>query len=164
MTIPVKDLYVAQANQPGIVSEHRDGENIISRKADGAVAFGRGVKDTATDGEATVFNSSTGVFSGVALYAPQAAGVDSQTYNDLEDMAVLRAGVVSVYSSEAVDPTSDVRVLHTASGSLNAGDFRKTAIATATAKINGARWAEKTTASGYAKLELFGGETITADT
>ncbi len=164
MAIPTKDLYVAQANQPGIVSEHRDGENIITRKADGAIGFGKAVEDTATDGEATVFNSASGIFSGVALYAPQAAGVDSQTYNDLEDMAVLRAGVVSVYSDEAVNPTADVRIVHTASGALAVGNFRKTAVATATTKLNGARWAEKTTAAGYVKLELFGGETVTADT
>lgn len=163
MAIPVKGLYTAEANKPGIVAEHRDGENIISRVTAGAIRFGSGVRDT-TAGEAAAFDSSSGVFSGVALYSPSAAGVDSQTYNDEEDCAVLRAGVVTVYSDEAVDPTSDVRCVHTTSGGLSVGDFRKTALATKTAKINGARWAEKTTAAGYVKLELFGGETITADT
>lgn len=162
MPIPLKDLYVGQANQPGVVSEHRQGENVITRVTDGAIGFGKAARDT-SDGKASVFNSASGIFSGVALYAPQAGGVDSQQYEDAEESSILRAGVVTVYSDEAVDPTSDVRAIHTASGSLNPGDFRKTAIATATSKIVGARWAEKTTAAGYVKLEIFGGETVTAD-
>lgn len=163
MPIPLKGLYQAQANQPGIVAEHRQGENIITRITGGAIGFGRGVLDTSA-GEATVFNSSAGVFSGVALYAPQAAGVDSQTYNDEEEASILRAGVVVVNSDEVVDPSAEVHCIHTTVSGLNVGDFRATAIATKTSLITGARWAEKTTTAGYSKLELFGGETTTADT
>jgi hypothetical protein len=163
MPIPLKDYYEAQANQPGIVSEHRSGESIITRVCDGAIGFGRGVIDE-TDGESTVFDTAAGIWSGVALYAPQAAGVDDQTYNDGEEASVLRAGVVTVYSGEAVNPAADVRCIHTTVSGFTVGDFRATAIADKTSKINGARWAETTTAAGYVKLELFGGETVTADT
>lgn len=87
-------------------------------------------------------------------------------YPNTEMVNVLSKGVAWVYVTEAValgDPVRFWNATHTVTGSL-VGRFAKTAVATKTTLVTGARWLSETTAAGLVLLELnIPASTFTAD-
>lgn len=89
-------------------------------------------------------------------------------YPDKETVNVVSKGVVWVYSVEAVALGDAVRFFKADHSGTTAGAFLgrfgKTAVATKTVAIAGARWVSETTAAGLVLLELdIPGQTYTAD-
>jgi hypothetical protein len=77
---------------------------------------------------------------------------------------VANEGAVAVYVTGAVNPTSIVRVLHTASGTGKAGQFSHAFASGRTVRLSNARFLTSTTSSGLAVLELNGPSfTLSAD-
>ena len=77
---------------------------------------------------------------------------------------VANEGAVAVYVHGAVNPSTPVRVIHTASGSEYAGQFRAAAVSGRTAVLSNARYLTSTTGNGLAVLELNGPSfTLTAN-
>jgi hypothetical protein len=89
-------------------------------------------------------------------------------YPDKETVNVVSKGVVWVYTVEAIALTDAVRFYKadysgTTTGAY-LGRFGKTAVATKTIAVAGARWLSKTTGAGLVLLELdIPGQTYTAD-
>jgi hypothetical protein len=74
-------------------------------------------------------------------------------------------GAVAVYVHGAVNPSTVVRVIHSASGVEYAGQFRAAAVSGRTATLSNARYLTSTTGSGLAVLEVNGPSfTLTANT
>jgi hypothetical protein len=89
-------------------------------------------------------------------------------YADKETVNVVSKGVVWVYSVEAVALGDAVRFYKADYSGTTAGAFLgrfgKTAVATKTVAVAGARWVSETTAAGLVLLELdIPGQTYTAD-
>jgi hypothetical protein len=79
-------------------------------------------------------------------------------------MNVASEGAVAVYVHGAVNPSTVVRVVHTATGVKYAGRFNNAAIAGKTAVLSNARYLTTTTGDGVAILELNGPSfTLTGD-
>jgi hypothetical protein len=133
-------------------------------------------------GNAVIFNSggtadaSAKTVSGTAL---PLAGVNVLTYVDetaldganrpgvkaTQAMNVANEGAVAVYVHGTVSPATAVRVIHTASGTLVAGQFAATSVSGKTALVSNARYLSSVTGSGLAILELNGPSlALTADT
>lgn len=84
---------------------------------------------------------------------------------DRQLMNALRRGAVVVYVHGAVDPSTVVRVIHTASGVQYAGQFSAAAVSGRTATLSNAAYLSKTSGSGLAVLDLNGPNfTLTANT
>lgn len=81
----------------------------------GSVPFGHGVKD-GTDGEtqATLFNSASAVFRGVAM--DRIGTVDREKYGAGEGIDIRESGLVTAVVLEAVSPGDPVRIRHTGAG------------------------------------------------
>lgn len=89
-------------------------------------------------------------------------------YPDKETVNVVSKGVVWVYSVEAIALGDAVRFYKADYSGTTAGAylgrFGKTAVATKTIQVAGARWVSETTAGGLVLLELdIPGQTYTAD-
>lgn len=83
---------------------------------------------------------------------------------DRQLMNVVRRGAVVVYVHGGVDPSTPVRVIHTASGVQYAGQFSASAVSGRTALVSNAAYLSKTTGSGLAVLDLNGPNfTLTAN-
>jgi hypothetical protein len=83
---------------------------------------------------------------------------------DRQLMNVLRRGAAVVYVHGAVDPSTPVRVIHTASGVQYAGQFSASAVSGRTALLSNAAYVSRTTGSGLAVLDLNGPNfTLTAN-
>jgi hypothetical protein len=77
---------------------------------------------------------------------------------------VANQGAVAVYVTGAVNPTSPVRVLYSASGTGQAGQFSHAFASGKTVRLSNARFLTSTTGSGLAVLELNGPSfTLSAD-
>ena len=77
---------------------------------------------------------------------------------------VANEGAVAVYVTGAVNPTSPVRVLYSASGTGKAGQFSHAFASGKTVRLSNARFLTSTTGSGLAILELNGPSfTLSAD-
>jgi len=77
---------------------------------------------------------------------------------------VANEGAVAVYVHGAVNPSTVVRVIHTATGVKYAGQFTAAAIAGKSAVLSSARYLNSVTGSGLAILELNGPSfTLTGD-
>lgn len=94
-----------------------------------------------------------------ALDANNRPGVkDEQVLN------VANEGAVAVYVTGAVTPASPVRVLYSASGTGQAGQFSHAFASGKTVRLSNARFLTSTTGSGLAVLELNGPSfTLSAD-
>jgi hypothetical protein len=94
--------------------------------------------------------------------------VDGNSRPGVKDEQVLNVaneGAVAVYVYGAVNPSTTVRVIHTASGSEYAGRFRATSVSGRTAVLSNARYLTSTTGNGLAIVELNGPSfALTADT
>ena len=83
---------------------------------------------------------------------------------DKQALNVANEGAVAVYVHGAVNPSTPVRVIHTASGTERAGQFRAAAASGRTAVLSNARYLTSTTGSGLAVVELNGPSfTLTAN-
>ena len=79
-------------------------------------------------------------------------------------MNVASEGAVAVYVHGAVNPSTAVRVIHTATGTKYAGRFNNAVISGKTAVLSNARYLTTTTGDGVAILELNGPSfTLTGD-
>jgi hypothetical protein len=77
---------------------------------------------------------------------------------------VANEGAVAVYVTGAVNPSSVVRVLYSASGTGKAGQFSHAFASGRTVRLSNARYLSSTTGSGLAILELNGPSfTLSAD-
>jgi hypothetical protein len=77
---------------------------------------------------------------------------------------VANEGAVAVYVTGAVNPSSVVRVLFSASGTVKAGKFSHAFASGKTVRLSNARFLSATTGSGLAILELNGPSfTLSAD-
>ena len=122
----------------------------------------------------TVANSATTI-SGAS---DTVLGVNVLTYVDETDvngdgrpgvkldqvMNVANEGAVAVYVTGAVNPSSIVRVLYSASGTGKAGQFSHAFASGKTVRLSSARYLSSTTGAGLAILELNGPSfTLSAD-
>jgi len=87
----------------------------------------------------------------IALNADGRPGVKTQQVQNIAS-----EGAVAVYVTGAVNPTSTVRVLYSASGTGKAGQFSHAFASGRTVRLSGARYLSTTTSSGLAILELNG--------
>lgn len=156
----------------GQLSDIRD--NTIGtyiNETNGVIAFGN-VVAYASGG--TVANSAkalggvgeTVVGVNVLTYVDETA-LDANDRPGVKDEQVLNVaneGAVAVYVYGAVDPSTPVRVIHTASGTEYAGRFRAAAVSGRTAVLSNARYLTSTTGDGLAIVELNGPSfTLTAN-
>jgi len=138
----------------------------------GVVAFGNllvwNSGSTVADSARTI-SGTTGTVVGLNIltYVDETAR-DANSRPGVKDrqlMNVLRQGAAVVYVHGAVDPSTVVRVIHTASGVQYAGQFSASAVSGRTATLSNAAYLSKTTGSGLAVLELNGPTfTLTANT
>ena len=83
---------------------------------------------------------------------------------DEQVLNVANEGAVAVYVTGAVTPASPVRVLYSASGTGQAGQFSHAFASGKTVRLSNARFLTSTTGSGLAVLELNGPSfTLSAD-
>jgi hypothetical protein len=79
-------------------------------------------------------------------------------------MNVLNEGAVAVYVHGSVNPSTSVRVIHTATGVKYAGQFSSALISGKTGVLSNARYLSSVTGSGLAIVEFNGPSfTLTAD-
>jgi hypothetical protein len=103
----------------------------------------------------------------VLTYVDETA-LDSDDRPGVKDEQVLNVaneGAVAVFVHGTVTPATAVRVIHSASGTEYAGQFRGAAASGRTAALSNARYLTSVTGSGLAIVELNGPSfTLTADT
>jgi len=131
--------------------------NVVAYASGGTVA--NSAKTLAATGE-------TVVGLNVLTYVDETAE-DSDSRPGVKTAQVLNVaneGAVAVYVTGAVNPTSPVRVLYSASGTGKAGQFSHAFASGKTVRLSNARFLTSTTGSGLAILELNGPSfTLSAD-
>jgi len=156
----------------GQLSDIRN-NTVVSRinETGAVIPFGNGVvyNSAGTVGEsAKTIAAAADTFLGVNVltYVDETA-LDANSRPGVKDKQMLNVaseGAVAVYVHGAVDPTTVVRVIHTATGVKYAGQFSSTVISGKTATLANARYLTSTTGSGIAILELNGPSfTLTAN-
>jgi hypothetical protein len=163
MTIPEETLYTSRALGLGRIAEHNAITNIRSFAAESDnIIFGRALKlGTDLDKQVDIFNVASGTFAGVAGYSTDASNIDNSKFNDDDSVPVIDQGVVTVYTEEAVEPNSAVRIRHNAAGP---GNFRTTADPGNTVRVTaGAEYRESAASGTAVKLFLSPPFSITAD-
>ena len=131
--------------------------NVVVYNSGGTVANSAKTISAATD---------TVVGLNVLTYVDETAkdGNGRPGVKDEQVCNVANEGAVAVYVHGAVNPTTPVRVIHTATGVKYAGQFSADAISGKTAVLSNARYLTSTTGSGLAVLELNGPSfTLTAN-
>lgn len=167
------DVNTNQTNSAGKLGRNYTNNYIESEVCGSdAIKFGYGAQVKAgvvailATGDVTTI-SARNTF-GVAVFSPGAAGLDSNQYEQYDQVGFLKTGIVNVVVTEVIAKGDPVRVYHTTSSAKIQGMFATTAEATKTALIAGARWvsASQTDASGNLIAELFIPDsiTLTADT
>ena len=156
----------------GQLSDIRN-NTIITRLNETAVVipFGNGVvyDSTGTDGlGAKTISASGDTFLGInALTYVDETALDANSRPGVkvdQAMNVVSEGAVAVYVHGAVNPSTAVRVIHTATGTKYAGRFNNAVISGKTAVLSNARYLTSTTGDGVAILELNGPSfTLTGD-
>lgn len=156
----------------GQLSDIRDNTIISRTNETGAVLpFGNGVvydsNGTGGLGAKTIAGSG-GTFLGVNVltYVDETAlDANSRPGAKATQLCnVASQGAVAVYVHGAVNPSTAVRVIHTATGTKYAGRFNNASIAGKTAVLSNARYLTTTTGDGIAILELNGPSfTLTGD-
>jgi hypothetical protein len=117
---------------------------------------------------ATTISGASGTVLGVNVltYVDETAvnGDNRPGVKSRQVLNVANEGAVAVYVTGAVNPTSIVRVLHTASGTGKAGQFSHAFASGRTVRLSNTRFLTSTTSSGLAVLELNGPSfTLSAD-
>jgi hypothetical protein len=167
------DVNTNQTNSAGRLGRNYPNNYIESEVCgSGAIKFGYGaqvksgvVSALASGDVATISSKNT---FGVAVFSPSANGLDSNQYEQYDQVGFLKTGIINVPVTETIAKGDLVRVYHTTSTAKIVGMFATTAEATKTALLVGARWvsASQTDASGVLIAELFIPDsiTLTADT
>lgn len=167
------DVNTNQTNSAGRLGRNYPNNYIESEVCgSGAIKFGYGaqvksevVSALASGDVATISAKNT---FGVAVFSPNANGLDSNQYEQYDQVGFLKTGIINVPVTETIAKGDLVRVYHTTSTAKIVGMFATSAEATKTALIAGARWvsASQTDASGNLIAELFLPDsiTLTADT
>lgn len=167
------DVNTNQTNSAGRLGRNYPNNYIESEVCgSGAIKFGYGaqvksgvVSALASGDVATISSKNT---FGVAVFSPNANGLDSNQYEQYDQVGFLKTGIINVIVTETIAKGDLVRVYHTTSSSKIVGSFATTAEATKTALLAGCRWvsASQTDASGNLIAELFIPDsiTLTADT
>lgn len=156
----------------GQLSDIRN-NTVVSRinETGAVIPFGNGVvyNSAGTVGEsAKTIAAAADTFLGVNVltYVDETA-LDANSRPGVKDKQMLNVaseGAVAVYVHGAVDPTTVVRVIHTATGVKYAGQFSSAVISGKTATLANARYLTSTAGSGIAILELNGPSfTLTAN-
>lgn len=131
----------------GHVGEIADlGESdVISRdvQPSGGIAFGVAVIQGTADNQGTI--GAAGLFLGISVRDPAVNAGNGDKYNQYDNAAIMRAGVIWVTAGEAVN-FGDA-VYRTAAGLLNKTSAGNTLIA-------GARWESTVAGSALAKVRL----------
>jgi hypothetical protein len=132
--------------------------NVVAFASGGTVA--NSAKTLGAVGESVVGVNILTYVDETALDSDDRPGVkDEQVLN------VANEGAVAVYVHGTVTPATAVRVIHSASGTEYAGQFRGAADSGRTAALSNARYLTSVTGSGLAIVELNGPSfTLTADT
>lgn len=128
--------------------------------AEGAgIFFGGAVVKGSASGKCALPSAATDEFIGVASLSMDASDGDNSEYLDGDPVTLQDAGYVMVYSEEAVDENSPVRVrlVDGATPAVQkAGGFCTTADTGKTATITNARFNGKITAAGPVEIYLNG--------
>jgi len=165
MTMPIGSLYNGETPDLGKEGQIKSSEHIAGdRAAEGVVKFGRGVVQGTTANQAKVISAANQKLLGVAAYHAGANGLNSEQYEDKDQMDIIENGIPSVWVEEAVNQNSPVRVRHTVGAAGTApGQFCTSADAGKTAVLSGAKFKGSTTGAGRVLLDLSGVFTLTAD-
>ena len=161
MGIPAGTLNGGSLDTPGMIAQNHPANHIASSVAKGAIPFGLAL---AIDGDGvSVINSASDRFAGVAGYSYDASDFDNGAYAEKDPVAVIRGGVFSVRTGEAVSKGDPLLVVHTkVSDTEDVGRFVKTASAGKTALVNGAEVVEGAAAGGIAVVFIPEGALLTA--
>lgn len=135
------------------------------------LAFGNvvvyNVAGTVANSATTISGASDAVLGVNVLTYVDEKAVDANSRPGVKDkqaMNVANEGAVAVYVTGAVNPSSVVRVLYSASGTGKAGQFSHAYASGKTVRLSGARYLTSTTGAGLAVLELNGPSfTLSAD-
>lgn len=131
--------------------------NVVAYASGGTVA--NSAKTLAATGETVVGLNVLTYVDETALDSDGRPGVKTA-----QVLNVANEGAVAVYVTGAVNPTSPVRVLYSASGTGKAGQFSHAFASGKTVRLSNARFLTSTTGSGLAILELNGPSfTLSAD-
>jgi hypothetical protein len=131
--------------------------NVVAYASGGTVA--NSAKTLAATGETVVGLNVLTYVDETALDSDSRPGVKTA-----QVLNVANEGAVAVYVTGAVNPTSPVRVLYSASGTGKAGQFSHAFASGKTVRLSNARFLTSTTGSGLAILELNGPSfTLSAD-
>lgn len=110
--IPEGQLYNDGFLSAGKIAEHHPATHVITRSAEEAVKFGRGVVMGDSDGGAKLPDSASGVFLGIAGWSSEASDIENEEYSQYDPMAIVESGIVMAYVEEAVSPEDPVRIRH----------------------------------------------------
>lgn len=131
--------------------------NVVAYASGGTVA--NSAKNLAATGETVLGVNVLTYVDETAEDSDGRPGVKAQ-----QVLNVANEGAVAVYVTGAVNPSSIVRVLYSASGTGKAGQFSHAFASGKTVRLSNARFLTSTTGSGLAVLELNGPSfTLSAD-
>lgn len=148
----------------GKIAEYHPAERAVTRSAEAAVKFGRAVVRGTAAHQGKTPGSGTDVFLGAARWSMEASDIDNESYLANDPLAIQEIGIITVYVEEAVDPSSTVRVRHTAGTGTVEGSFGATAETGKTFRItSGAKFAGSTSGAGNVPLLLTGTFVTAAD-
>jgi hypothetical protein len=150
-----------------------ESDTYVNGETSAEIPFGRMVREN-SDHVAKLLAGASPVLAGIAMQSHALAGgggasgvdVGLTGYKVGSTLGVARRGVIWVYTEEAVSPTDEVRVRHTANGAgKEVGQFLEDADSGKSLLItNGAHWRSSTSGAGLAMLEIdMAALTFTAD-
>jgi hypothetical protein len=105
-------LYGSKELLAGKIAEHRPGEFISTRVAEGVIPFGRAMVRGTAGSQVKLPSSGSGSFVGISGFSFEAGNLDEEAYADKDPVACIENGVAMVYAEEAVGPEDPVRVRH----------------------------------------------------
>lgn len=158
--------------QLGMLADASEND-VVSRYSDNPVPFGRLVVRDGADDKVKLpaaaldildANSESRPVAGIAIMSQ---AIEEQPENTLGvadanvpaypanyAFSVLQDGEAWVWAEEAVDPTDQVFVRHTASGNEKPGNFRQDADTANAAQLKGAKFMSTTTGAGLVKVRI----------
>lgn len=160
------------AGQLGLLADASD-SNIVTGYSAAVIPFGRLVSYGAAQDKVILPAAATDILDANSESRPVAgivvmskaleeqpantlgvAGADVPAYPALTAFGVIRKGVIWVWAEEAVVPTDQVFVRHTAAGNEVPGNFRNDDATATCALLKGARFLTETTAAGLVQVEI----------
>jgi hypothetical protein len=113
MSIPLVGMGTNPYPDLGRTAEHHPAEMIRSKVGSGIIRFGKALVRGAVANSAKVIGAASDIFVGIATYSTQASDLDNERYLDGDPVGVMDVGVPCVFTEEAVDESSPVRVRFT---------------------------------------------------